>query len=125
MVSILLACVVQVGSKQHNNPDSIPNSIHRQIARPTLNLPFDKLILLTLRAVPLHTASQFLFSSQKPWLVAYNELDAADRPPSQRPRGQPLIFVPGDTEGDIITSKVTDATTYACVNVYYSTPLRC
>lgn len=51
---------------------------------------------------------QFLFTAQKPWLMAYNELDATDRPSSQRPRGQPLIFIPGDTDGDLITSKVID-----------------
>lgn len=49
---------------------------------------------------------QFLFAPQKPWLVAYNELDSSDRPSTHRPRGQPLIFVPGDTDGDLIASKV-------------------
>lgn len=49
---------------------------------------------------------QFLFTENKPWLVAYNELDSSDRPSPQRPQGQPLIFIPGDTVGDLITSEV-------------------
>lgn len=49
---------------------------------------------------------QFLFKENKPWLVAYNELDSSDRPSAQRPNGQPLIFIPGDTVGDPITSEV-------------------
>ncbi|CAM9212025.1 unnamed protein product [Ectocarpus sp. 13 AM-2016] len=49
--------------------------------------------------------AEFLFKAQKPWLVAYSELDTSDCPRSQRPRGQPLIFVPADTDGDLITSK--------------------
>eukprot|EP00903_Cladosiphon_okamuranus_P017650 g16254.t1 len=49
--------------------------------------------------------AEFLFAPQKPWLVAYNELDASDRPSTRRPRGQPLIFIPGDTDGDLIVSK--------------------
>eukprot|EP00752_Nemacystus_decipiens_P012886 g11406.t2 len=49
--------------------------------------------------------AEFLFAPQKPWLVAYNELDASDHPSTRRPRGQPLIFIPGDTDGDLIASK--------------------
>ena len=49
---------------------------------------------------------QFILKENKPWLVAYNELDPSDRPSAQRPHGQPLIFIPGDTVGDPITSEV-------------------
>lgn len=49
---------------------------------------------------------QFTFKAQKPWLVAYNELDTSSRPGEQRPRGQPVIFIPADTGGDVILSKV-------------------
>eukprot|EP00904_Undaria_pinnatifida_P005397 jgi/Undpi1/1988/HiC_scaffold_12.g05375.m1 len=52
--------------------------------------------------------AEFILKENKPWLVAYNELDPSDRPSAQRPHGQPLIFIPGDTVGDPITSEGID-----------------
>ncbi|CAN0145147.1 unnamed protein product [Scytosiphon promiscuus] len=73
-------------------------------ARSTAIRRIARFLLVTVPPLSPGLRAEFVFKPQKPWLVAYNELEASE-PSCQRSRGQPLLFVPGDTDGDLITSK--------------------